>query len=179
MYLEPGQNRKIAALTDFIYVHLFFGGKLMKSKYMKMAINEARKAYKMGEVPVGAVIVKDDVVIAKAYNKKEKYGCVTGHAEILAVEKASKKLNNWRLNGCDIYITLEPCPMCASAIKQSRINNVYYGLSNSDKNNCELINAIFSKDKINSSSNVYCGYFSSEIEYLMKKFFETRRLNQK
>ena len=81
-----------------------------------MAINEARKAYKMGEVPVGAVIVKDDVVIAKAYNKKEKYGCVTGHAEILAVEKASKKLNNWRLNGCDIYITLEPCPMCASAI---------------------------------------------------------------
>ena len=118
-------------------------------------------------------------MIAKAYNKKEKYGCVTGHAEILAVEKASKKLNNWRLNGCDIYITLEPCPMCASAIKQSRINNVYYGLSNSDKNNCELINAIFSKDKINSSCNVYCGYFSSEIEYLMKKFFETRRLNQK
>ena len=165
----------------------------MESKYMKMAINEARKAYKMGEVPVGAVIVKDDVVIAKAYNKKEKNGCVTGHAEILAVEKASKKLNNWRLNGCDIYITLEPCPMCASAIKQSRINNVYYGLSNSDKNNCELINAIFSKDKINcelinaifskdkinSSCNVYCGYFSSEIEYLMKKFFETRRLNQK
>ena len=113
------------------------------------------------------------------YNKKEKYGCVTGHAEILAVEKASKKLNNWRLNGCDIYITLEPCPMCASAIKQSRINNIYYGLSNSDKNNRKLINAIFDKDKINSSCNVYCGYFSSEIECLMKKFFENRRLNQK
>ena len=151
----------------------------MESRYMKMAINEARKAYKMGEVPVGAVIVKDDVVIAKAYNKKEKYGCVTGHAEILAVEKASKKLNNWRLNGCDIYITLEPCPMCASAIKQSRISNVYCGLSNSDSSAMNITKKILENNDINSSVNLYSDLFSNEVSVLLKKFFENRRTKMK
>lgn len=148
----------------------------MNEKFMIMAINEAKKAEKMGEVPIGAVIVKNGKVLAKAYNKKEKYKCAIMHAEILAVEKASKKINNWRLDGCDIYITLEPCPMCASAIKQSRIANVYYGLSNSDKNNETIIKAIFSKDKNNLPCNVSCGYFCSEIKNMMKKFFKTTRL---
>lgn len=148
----------------------------MNEKFMIMAINEAKKAEKMGEVPVGAIIVRDGEVLAKAYNKKEKHKCVTKHAEILAVEKASKKINNWRLDRCDIYITLEPCPMCASAIKQSRISNVYYGLSNSDKNNKKIIETIFDKDRNNLSCNVSCGYFCSDIENMMKKFFKTARL---
>ena len=147
----------------------------MNGKYMKMAIEEAKKAFSIGEVPVGAVIVKDDIIIAKAYNKKEKLGSVTKHAEIIAIEKASKKLNNWRLDGCDIYITLEPCPMCASAIKQSRINNIYCGLNNSDENNIKIVNSILEKDKINGSCNISCGYFSEQIDKLMKEFFSLCR----
>ncbi len=151
----------------------------MEEKFMKIAINEAKKALILGEVPVGAVIVKEGKIISKAYNKKEKMNCVTKHAELIAVEKASKKINNWRLDGCDIYITLEPCPMCASAIKQARISNIYYGLSNSDSNNINIIKAIFNKDKNNNSCNYYCGYFSDEINLLMKSFFQDVRNSKK
>ena len=105
----------------------------MDLKYMDLAFMEAEKAFKIGEVPVGAVIVKNGKVLAKTHNIKEKSKCSINHAEILAILKASKKLKNWRLDGCDIYVTLEPCPMCASAIKQSRIKNVYSALSNKDK----------------------------------------------
>lgn len=147
----------------------------MNEKFMLMAINEAKKSLKMGEVPVGAVIVKNGIVIAKAHNKKELLKCCTMHAEIIAVEKTSKKLNNWRLNDCDIYITLEPCPMCASAIKQSRIKNIFFGLSNSDKNNIKIVKSILEKDKNNNECTFSCGYFENEISELMKKFFENRR----
>lgn len=147
----------------------------MEEKYMKMAIFEAKKALKIGEVPVGAVIVKNGVVLSKAYNKKEKLKNVTRHAEIIAIEKASKKIDNWRLNDCDIYITLEPCPMCASAIKQARISNIYCGLSNSDKNNLDIIKSVLNKDKINNSCNYSCGYFQFEIENMMKTFFKKTR----
>lgn len=158
---------------------IFFLEVNMNEKFMIMAINEAKKAAKLGEVPVGAVIVKDNVVIAKAYNIKEKQQSVTRHAEIIAVEKASKKLENWRLDGCDIYITLEPCPMCASAIKQARINRIFYGLSNYDKNNENIIYSILEKDRNNRSCEVSCGYFEKEIEYMLKSFFKNRRLNKK
>lgn len=151
----------------------------MNDKFMLVAINEAEKALNLGEVPVGAVIVKDNKIIAKAYNIKEKNMCVTAHAEILAIEKASRKLKNWRLDGCDIYITLEPCPMCASAIKQARISNVYFGLSNSDSNNINIVKAIFNKDKNNSSCSYSCGYFQKEIDNLMKKCFIARRKEKK
>lgn len=147
----------------------------MEEKFMLLAIKEAQRAAMMGEVPIGAVIVKNGKIIAKAYNKKEKSNCVTKHAEIIAVEKASKKLNNWRLNGCDLYVTLEPCPMCASAIKQARIDHVYYGLSNSDRNNNKLLKFIFQKDLINSEVFYSCGYFSEEIKNMMSSFFKNRR----
>lgn len=151
----------------------------MNEKFMIMAINEAKKAAKLGEVPVGAVIVKDDIIISKAYNTKEKQHSVTRHAEIIAVEKASKKFKNWRLDGCDIYITLEPCPMCASAIKQARISRVFYGLSNYGHSNKDIICSIFDKDKNNKGCQVNCGYFEKEIEYMLKSFFKNRRLNKK
>ena len=118
----------------------------MQNKYMNIAIKESIKAYKKREVPVGCVIVKNDKVIAKSHNLKEKHNKVTSHAELLAINKASKKLKNWRLNDCDIYITLQPCPMCSSAIKQSRIRNIYYILDN--KNN-EISNEILQKTDIN------------------------------
>ncbi len=172
--MERGQDRKIAALTYLIYVHFFIGGN-MKEEYMLLAIEEAKKAFLMGEVPIGAVIVYNDKVIAKAYNCKEKLKCATKHAEIIAVEKASKILGNWRLNGCELYVTLEPCPMCASAIKQSRIKKVYYGLSNKDQKNFEVIKSIFENDFSNPSVEFSCGYFSFEIQKMMNDFFIEKR----
>ena len=96
-----------------------------KEKYMKLALKEAQKAYDKEEVPIGAIIVKDDKIIAKAHNLREIKNQTYAHAEMLAIEKACKKLNNWRLDGCDMYVTLEPCAMCAGAILNARIKNVY------------------------------------------------------
>ena len=98
-----------------------------KEKFMKEALKEAKKAYEKLEVPVGAVIVKNGKIIARAHNLKETKKDTTKHAEILAIEKASKKLNAWRLLDCEMYITLEPCSMCAGAIINSRIKKIYIG----------------------------------------------------
>ena len=95
-------------------------------KYMKLALNEAKKAALIDEVPVGAVIVKDDVVIAKAHNLRQKKKSVLGHAEIIAIQKANKKLDSWILDDCTMYVTVEPCIMCAGTIIQSRIKRVVY-----------------------------------------------------
>lgn len=94
---------------------------------LSLALEEAEKAREKGEVPVGAVIVKNGEIIAKAHNLKESLNDPTAHAEILAIREACNKLNNWRLNGCEMYVTLEPCPMCAGAILQSRLSKIYIG----------------------------------------------------
>jgi tRNA(adenine34) deaminase len=96
--------------------------------FMKKAISLAREAEKIGEVPVGAVIVKDGRIIASAYNLRENGGGATAHAELLAIEKACEMLGSWRLSGCELYVTLEPCPMCAGAIVNARIDRVIYGV---------------------------------------------------
>lgn len=98
--------------------------------YMDIAIKEAKKALKHNEVPVGAVIVKKNKIISQAYNIKEKKRDVTKHAEIIAISKACKKLKNWRLDDCVLYVTMEPCMMCSGAIEQSRIKKVVYGVKN-------------------------------------------------
>ena len=98
----------------------------MKYKFMETALKEEKKAYDINEVPVGAIIVKDDIIISKAHNMKEIKKNVLKHAELIAIEKASKKLRDWRLNDCILYTTLFPCPMCASAIQQSRIKKIVY-----------------------------------------------------
>ncbi len=151
----------------------------MNIKYMKLAYKEALKALHNDEVPVGAVIVKEGKVIAKAYNVKESKHCGVYHAEILAIMKACKKISNWRLENCDIYITLAPCPMCASAIKQSRISNVYCGLSNSDSSTMNITKKILENNDINSSVNFYTDLFSDEISVLLKEFFVNRRTKMK
>ncbi|MDU2665326.1 MAG: nucleoside deaminase [Clostridium perfringens] len=94
---------------------------------LSLALEEAEKAREKGEVPVGAVIVKSGEIIAKAHNLKESLNDPTAHAEILAIREACNKLNNWRLHGCEMYVTLEPCPMCAGAILQSRLSKIYIG----------------------------------------------------
>jgi len=147
----------------------------MNMKYMDMAILEAKKAALEDEVPVGCVIVFNDNVISKAYNKKESLKMVTGHAEIIALEEASNKMNNWRLDGCDVYITLEPCPMCASALKQARVNHIYCGLSNSDKNNFKIISDILQSDRTNPSVAITNDLAVEKVSELLKNFFENRR----
>lgn len=147
----------------------------MNPIFLDRAFLEAEKAYKAGEVPVGAVIVKDNEIIASAYNKKERDNCCISHAEMLAIKKASKKLHNWRLDGCDIYITLDPCPMCASAIKQARIKNVFSCLNNSDFNNTNLISEIFKSDKTNPKVNFQSNLSEEKAKALLNNFFTDRR----
>ena len=99
------------------------------NKYMEIALKEAEKSLKINDIPVGAVIVENDKIIAKSHNTREKNHAITHHAEINAVEKAGKKKKTWHLSECEIYITLEPCPMCMEVLKQARIKTIYYGAS--------------------------------------------------
>lgn len=147
----------------------------MNKDFLDLAFFYAEKTYSVNEVPIGAVIVKDNEVISYGFNKKEENNSVLAHAELIAIAEASKKLNNWRLEECDIYVTLDPCPMCASAIKQARIKNVYSALNNADSNNLPLILDIFSTDKVNSSVNFVSNLDSERSKILLSKFFKKQR----
>lgn len=147
----------------------------MNLKYMEEAFNCAKVAYNLDEVPIGAVIVKNNVIIGRGYNKKEKNMSVIAHAEIIAIEEAAKYLNNWRLDGCDIYVTLDPCPMCASAIKQSRIRNVYSACNNSFINNEKILKLIFESDNTNPSVNYVSNLNVEKSQKMMNSFFKKQR----
>jgi tRNA(adenine34) deaminase len=126
-------------------------GDFMNNKFMRIAIKEAERAKKIGEIPVGAVIVKDGKVLSKAHNLKESKNIATFHAEIIAIEKACKKLDNWRLIDCEMYVTLEPCFMCYGAIEESRISKLYIGSKSSVKTvqNCKKEYGILEKECTN------------------------------
>ncbi len=147
----------------------------MDLKYMDMAIEEAKKAFEEDEVPIGCVIVKNNQILALTHNRKEQMNSATKHAEILAIEEASSKLNNWRLDGCDVYITLEPCPMCASALKQARVSHIFCGLSNSDFRNYEIVLKILESDKNNASVPIINDLAVEKVDKIMKDFFRNRR----
>ena len=147
----------------------------MNSEYFNIAFEEAKKAYELNEVPVGAVIVKDGEILAKAYNQKEKNQCAVSHAEIHVIEEASKILNNWRLDGCELYVTLDPCPMCASAIKQARIQHVYSALHNSDSHNLNIIQEIFQKDHVNPEVLFDSDLDMERSKEILNSFFEKQR----
>ena len=104
--------------------------------FLRYALSEAEKAYRKGEVPIGAIIVKNNEIIASGYNKREETQDVTMHAEIIAIKEACDKLGSWRLSGCDMYVTLEPCMMCMGAILQSRISKLHIGTFNQDMGCC-------------------------------------------
>ena len=135
------------------------------------ALKEAKKAYKKNEVPIGAVIVKNDKIIARAYNKKEKSNIATQHAEILAIDKACRKVKNWRLNDCTIYVTVEPCIMCCGAIIQSRIKKIVYGISNKNYGGVESIATVLDKTNI----SIEKGIMQNECLSILKKFFNKKR----
>lgn len=141
--------------------------------YMLEAIKEAKKALKNNEVPVGAVIVKDGEIIARGYNKKELKKDSTCHAEIEVIRKASKKLGDWRLSECDMYITLEPCIMCSGAIVSARIQNVYFGASDTSSNISG--ETILNNSFMNHKTNYYSGIRKQECENILKEFFTSKR----
>lgn len=147
----------------------------MNRKFLDLAFKYAEKAYKCDEVPIGAVIVKDNEVIGYGYNQKEKKNSVLEHAEIIAIRMASKKLNNWRLDDCDIYVTLDPCPMCASAIKQARIKNIYSALSNLDKENEKVVVDILKCDKTNPKVTLISNIEPDKSKKLLNSFFNIKR----
>lgn len=136
--------------------------------FMNLALKQALKAYKKQEVPIGAIIVKNGKIISKAYNKKENKQITTKHAEIIAIERACKKLKTWHLDGCEIYTTMEPCLMCYGAIEQSRISKIYYGLKN--------MNFGF-KSKYNIETKLQVCEFKISNEYIdyIKSFFKEKR----
>ena len=142
-----------------------------KEKYMQEAIKEAKKAYEKLEVPVGAVIVKDGKIIARAYNQKETKFDTTKHAEILAIQKASKKLNSWRLIDCDMYVTLEPCPMCAGAIINSRIRKVYIGAIDEKTGAVGSKFNLFTDYKFNHDVLFEKGILADKCKNLLQDFF--------
>ena len=146
--------------------------------YMEIALEEAKKAYNKGEVPVGAIIVKDGEIIAKGYNLKETLNDVTAHAEINAIRNASKKINNWRLNGCEMYVTLEPCFMCTAAIAQARLSRLYIGTFDERMGGCGTIDNIINRDDINNHVNVIWQY-DERCSEILKEFFKCRRNGEK
>lgn len=147
----------------------------MKKNYMEEALKEALKSRKFGDVPVGAVIVHNNKIIAKGHNMRNRKHSVIMHAEIVAIHKACKKLRDWRLEDCTMYVTLEPCAMCAGAILQSRMDKLVYG-AKSDKAGCVggILN-ILQNDKLNHQVKVENGLCEEECSKLLKDFFEDIR----
>lgn len=148
-------------------------------KYMQIALKEAEKAEKKGEVPIGAVIVHEDKVIATGYNHRETTQTTLSHAELIAIEKANKVLNSWRLEDCILYVTLEPCPMCAGAIVQSRIKRVVYGASDPKAGCAGTLMNLLQEDKFNHQVEVTSGVLKEECSALLSDFFRQLRKEKK
>ena len=147
----------------------------MQEEFMKEALKEAKKAYKKLEVPVGAVIVKDGKIIARAHNQKETKYDTTKHAEILAIQKASKKLKSWRLIDCEMYVTLEPCSMCAGAIINSRIKKVYIGVMDEKTGAVGSKLNLFKDYTFNHEVDFEVGILENECQKILKDFFKELR----
>ncbi|MDR0934971.1 MAG: tRNA adenosine(34) deaminase TadA [Erysipelotrichaceae bacterium] len=143
--------------------------------YMNIALKEASKAELIDEVPIGVVIVKDDKIIARSYNKKEKLKDPTAHAEILAIRKACKKLNSWRLVGATIYVTIEPCSMCAGTILWSRIDRIVYGAKDEKGGALGSSYNLFAQKGINHKPEITGGILSEECAKIIKAYFKNKR----
>jgi len=147
----------------------------MKNDFMRAAIEAAKRAEKYGEVPIGAVIVKDNRIIATGFNTRETSEDVLGHAEINAIKNATKALGGWRLTDCDIYVTIEPCPMCIGAIYQSRIRKIYYGAKDFKSGACGSIFNFFELEGLNHYCDIESGIEEATCLNLLKTFFKNKR----
>lgn len=147
----------------------------MDEKYMKEAIKQAKKAYAIGEVPIGCVIVYNDRIIARGYNRRTADKNTLSHAELNAIRKASKKLGDWRLDGCEMYVTLEPCQMCAGAIVQARIKKVYIGCMNPKAGCAGSILNLLKVKEFNHQVEMETGILEEECSGMIKQFFKELR----
>lgn len=144
-------------------------------KYMRQALKLAKTAYSNDEVPVGALIVKSNQIIGKGYNQTEMLKDTTAHAEMIAISSACATLNSKYLSGCTLYVTLEPCPMCAGALVWSKINRVVFGAMDPKAGACGTLFNIAANKKLNSSAEIIHGIMENECTVLLKKFFKERR----
>lgn len=151
----------------------------MENKFMKIALKEARMAIAEGEMPVGAVVVKNGEVIAAGHNVRNKEHDPTLHAEIVAIRRACELLSDWRLTDCDIYVTLEPCVMCSGAIINSRMRSVYFGAYDPEYGAAGGRIDLFSKSYFGSTTNVYGGIMEEECSSMLKDFFASLREGNK
>lgn len=150
-----------------------------KEKFMQEALKEARKAEKKLEVPVGCVIVKDGKIIARAHNQKETKTDTTKHAEIIAIQRASKKLETWRLLECEMYVTLEPCSMCAGAMIQARIKKVYIGAMDEKTGACGSVLNLLKDYPFNHIVEIETGIEKEKCQEVLKSFFKKLRESKK
>lgn len=151
----------------------------MDELFMLEAMKQAKKAKLIDEVPIGCVIVKDGCIIARGHNLREKKQISTAHAEIIAIEKACKKLGTWRLEDCDLYVTLEPCPMCSGAILQARIKRVIYGATDPKGGCIESCMHMYEIHGFNHYPKVNSGVLEEECSQLLKEFFKKKRIQKK
>jgi len=143
--------------------------------YMGKALEEAKTAYAVGEIPIGAVIIYQKKAIARAYNLRESLPCATAHAELLAIEKACRVLGRWRLSGCTLYVTCEPCPMCAGAIVNSRLDRVVYGCADPKAGAVRSLFQLADSPLLNHRAAVTAGVRADECATLLKEFFRRKR----
>ncbi len=143
--------------------------------WIKKALNLAVKAYEIGEIPVGAIIVKNNVIIGQGHNQKEKLNDPTAHAEMIAITAASNTLRDWRLEDCSLYVTKEPCPMCAGAIINSRISNLYFGAYDENKGCCGSLYQLCGDKRLDSVTGVKGGILEEDCSSLLQDFFRAKR----
>jgi tRNA(adenine34) deaminase len=144
-------------------------------QFMQEAIALARQAERLDEVPIGAVIVKEGKIIGRGYNRREQDKNPLGHAEIMAITEASKRVKGWRLEGCQLYVTLEPCPMCAGAIVQSRIEQLIYGTEDPKSGYAGSLYNTLQDKRLNHQTNIIAGICKEECKALLKDFFRKLR----
>ncbi len=148
-------------------------------KYMKEAIRQAKKAYAIGEVPIGCVIVYEDKIIGRGYNRRTTDKNTLAHAELIAIRKASKKMGDWRLEGCTMYVTLEPCQMCSGAIVQSRMSRVVVGCMNPKAGGAGSILNLLQMEEFNHQAELETGVLGDACSQMMKTFFKELRESKK
>ncbi|MCC4438919.1 tRNA adenosine(34) deaminase TadA [Limosilactobacillus reuteri] len=150
-----------------------------QQKFMEMAIAEAKQARILDEVPIGAIVVHEGQVIGRGHNMREKFQDVTYHAEILAIMEACTNLGSWRLEDCDLYVTLEPCIMCSGAIINARIKNVYYGAADPKAGAVDSLYHLLNDSRLNHQVNVHSGILGDECSQMLKNFFRKIRRRRK
>ena len=143
--------------------------------FMGRALMQAKTAFRHGEVPVGAVVVKDGKVISRGYNRRESDRDPTAHAELIAIRRAAKKLNSWRLTGCTLYVTLEPCPMCSGVIINSRIDRVVFGAYDAKAGCCTTLYHLCSDERFNHRAEILGGVNEDECGEILSRFFKEKR----